>query len=259
VGAWCFFDHAGPVVAPGGGAGIGPHPHIGLQTVTWVLAGELLHRDSLGNEQPIRPGELNLMTAGRGIVHAEEHRSAGPVHLAQLWVAQPEATRNGPPAFEHHGQLPRLDLGRGCTATVLIGDVGKARSNARRDTDHVGVDLELRSDVELPAVRTFEYGIVPLQGAVEVDGRVAGPGHWVYLGADRDEIRLLASSARAILLGGAPFEEPILMWWNYVARTRDEISVAHQDWTSRSDRFAVPGSSLAPIDVAGPPWAVPSR
>ena len=255
VGAWCFFDHAGPVDTPAGGAGIGPHPHIGLQTVTWVLAGELLHRDSLGSEQPIRPGELNLMTAGRGIVHAEEHPVGGPVHLAQLWVAQPEATRNGPPAFEHHAELPRLDLRDGSTATILVGEVGGARSDARRDTDHVGVDLELRSGVELPAERMFEYGVVPLDGTVEVEGQAAGPGHLIYLGLGRDEIRLRTPQpARALLVGGTPFPEPILMWWNYVARTREEISAAHGDWTSRRERFAVPLSSLAPIDVAGPPW-----
>jgi redox-sensitive bicupin YhaK (pirin superfamily) len=256
VGAWCFFDHAGPVSSRGAGAGIGPHPHIGLQTVTWVIEGELLHRDSLGSEQPIRPGELNLMTAGRGIVHAEEHPTAGPVHLAQLWVAQPEATRNGAPAFEHHGELPRLDLGDGSIATVLVGQVGDARSDARRDTEHVGVDLLLRSDVELPAERSFEYAIVPLQGGVEVEGRTAEPGHLVYLGPGRSEIRMRGrDSTRAVLVGGVPFEEPILMWWNYVARTRQEISAAHQDWTSRDERFIVPPSSLAAIDVGGPPWA----
>ncbi|HEX6393802.1 MAG TPA: pirin family protein [Acidimicrobiales bacterium] len=256
VGAWCFFDHAGPVDAASGESGIGPHPHIGLQTVTWVLAGELVHRDSLGSEQPIRPGELNLMTAGRGIVHAEEHPVGGPVHIAQLWVAQPEATRNAPPEFEHHGELPRLDLGGGSTATVLVGEVGGARSSARRDSDHVGVDLELSSDVELPAERSFEYAVVPLEGVVQVEGRVAEPGHLVYLGLGRDEIRLRTPDrARAVLVGGVPFEEPILMWWNYVARTREEISAAHQEWTSRSERFTVPTSSLAPIDVDGPPWA----
>jgi redox-sensitive bicupin YhaK (pirin superfamily) len=256
VGAWCFLDHAGPVDAGSGRAGIGPHPHIGLQTVTWVLAGELVHRDSLGSEQPIRPGELNLMTAGRGIVHAEEHPNAGAVHLAQLWVAQPEATRHGPPGFEHHAELPRLDLGAGSTAIVLVGDVGDARSDARRDTDHIGVHLELRSDVELPASPAYEYAVVPLEGVVEVEGRVAEPGHLVYLGPGRDEIRMKARpSATALLVGGVPFPEPILMWWNYVARSREEISAAHHQWTSRDDRFALPASSLSPIDVGDPPWA----
>jgi redox-sensitive bicupin YhaK (pirin superfamily) len=141
-------------------------------------------------------------------------------------------------------------------ATVLVGVVGEARSSARRDTDHVGVDLGLRSNVKLPSDPSFEYGIVPLEGAVEVDGHVAGPGRWVYLGPGRDEIRLrIADPARAVLVGGVPFEEPVLMWWNYVARTRGEISAAHQDWTSRSDRFTVPSSSLAAIDVGGPPWS----
>jgi redox-sensitive bicupin YhaK (pirin superfamily) len=255
VGAWCFFDHAGPVEARSGETGIGPHPHIGLQTVTWVLAGEMVHRDSLGSEQLIRPGELNLMTAGRGIVHAEEHPNAGRVHLAQMWVAQPAATRDGPAAFEHHPELPHLDLGDGSTAAVLVGEVGGARSDARRDTDHVGVDLELHSAVELPASPLFEYALVPLEGVVEVEGRVAGPGRLLYLGQGRDEIRVRShGSARVMLIGGVPFEESILMWWNYVARTRDEISAAHREWTSRTERFAVPASSLAPIDVPGPPW-----
>lgn len=259
VGAWCFFDHAGPIVASSGEAGIGPHPHIGLQTVTWVLAGELFHRDSLGSEQPIRPRELNLMTAGHGIVHAEENPSAGPVHLAQLWVAQPESTRTGPAAFEHHAELPRLDLGRGSAATALVGEIGAARSIARRDTDHVGADLELRSNVELPARRSFEYGLVPLEGAVEVEGKLAEPGRWVYLGPGRDGIRLrTAAPARAVVVGGVPFQEPILMWWNYVGRTREEITTAHRDWTARSERFTVPSSRLAPIDVAGPPWPPPA-
>lgn len=256
VGPWCFFDHAGPVDAGTGEAGVGPHPHIGLQTVTWVLAGELLHRDSLGSEQPVRPGELNLMTAGRGIAHAEEHTKAGRLHLAQLWVAQPEATRNGDPAFEHHAELPVLELGGGSDATVLVGRVGDAHSAARRDTDHVGIDIVLRSNVELPAEPSFEYGIVPLEGRLEVEGQVAATGRWAYLGPGRDEIRLrVAEPARAVLVGGVPFDEPILMWWNYVARTREEISAAHRDWTSRTPRFAVPPSSLAPMDVGGPPWA----
>jgi redox-sensitive bicupin YhaK (pirin superfamily) len=259
IGAWCFFDHAGPVHTRRGGAGIGPHPHIGLQTVTWLLAGELLHKDSLGNEQPIRPGELNLMTAGHGIVHAEEHPTAGSVHLAQLWLAQPEATRNGPSAFEHHGELPHVDLGQGSTATVLVGEVGPARSPARRDTDHVGVDLELRSTVELPARASYEYGLVPLEGTVEAEGHMAEPGQLLYLGPGREDIHLRTRrSARALLVGGVPSEEPILMWWNYVARTRQEIAAAHHDWASRNRRFSVPPSSLAPIDVGGPPWGPPS-
>jgi redox-sensitive bicupin YhaK (pirin superfamily) len=257
VGAWCFFDHGGPLEAPAGVGGIGPHPHIGLQTVTWMIAGELLHRDSLGTEQPIRPGQLNLMTAGDGIVHAEEHTSAGRVELAQLWIAQPAATRHGPGDFEHHAELPEVDLGGG-TATVLVGSLGDAASPARRDSDHVGVELLVRSQVVVPADRGYEYVVVPMDAAVEVDGRLVEPTRLLYLGPGRDEIEIAvraAEPARTILLGGVPFEEPILMWWNYVARTREEITLAHADWTQRRDRFKIPASRLGPIDVAPPPWA----
>lgn len=254
VGAWCFFDHGGPVEAPGGALGIGPHPHIGLQTVTWVLAGELVHRDGLGSEQPIRPGELNLMTAGHGVVHAEEHRSPGPLHVVQLWVAQPDATREGSPAFEHFGVLPQLDLGGG-SATVLVGAIGGARSPARRDTDHVGAEIAVRSECVVPVDRRYEHVVVPLDAAMEVAGKPVTPDQAAYLAPERDEILLrTAAPGRAILLGGVPFEERVLMWWNYVARTREEITAAHHDWTARRPRFALPASVLDPIDAASPPW-----
>jgi quercetin 2,3-dioxygenase len=273
VGAWCFLDHAPPAeraeraghAEPGGG--IGPHPHIGLQTVTWVLSGEMLHRDSLGSEQVIRPGELNLMTAGHGIVHAEERLGTTPVHIAQLWVAQPAATRNGESAFEHHGELPRVELDSGDgagaragadVATVLVGDLAGGRSPARRDTDHFGADIELRSQATIPLRRDHEHVLVPLMGAVELEGRRVASPQLVYLTPGRDEIHLRAPDpARLLLLGGVPFEEPILMWWNYVARTRDEITAAHAEWTARNERFGVPPSPLSPIDVDPPPWAQP--
>ncbi|MCU1367276.1 MAG: putative MarR-family transcriptional regulator, partial [Ilumatobacteraceae bacterium] len=146
MGAWCFVDHMGPADVPiGVGSDVGPHPHIGLQTVTWLLEGEALHRDSLGSEQLIRPGELNLMTAGHGIAHAEEGLGArsGRAHGVQLWVAQPDATRNGAPAFEHHDDLPRVEMANG-EGSVLVGAFGGAASRARRDTDHFGIDLALR-------------------------------------------------------------------------------------------------------------------
>lgn len=254
VGAWCFLDHAPPVEHAAPGRGIGPHPHIGLQTVTWVLSGEMLHRDSLGSEQLIRPGELNLMTAGHGIVHAEERLGTAPVHIAQLWVAQPSATRDREPAFEHREDLPRVELGDS-VATVLVGDLAGGRSPARRDTDHVGADIELRSQATIPLRRDHEHALVPLVGAIELEGRPLAPAQLAYLAPGRDEVELQApEEARLLLLGGVPFEERILMWWNYVARTRDEITAAHAEWTSRSDRFTVPPSPLAPIDVGPPPW-----
>lgn len=254
VGAWCFLDHAGPVGVSAAGPGIGPHPHIGLQTVTWLLSGEILHRDSLGSEQTIRPGELNLMTAGHGVVHAEEHVGSSPIHLAQLWVAQPSETRDAPPAFEHHPDLPHVDLGGG-TAVILVGALAGVHSPARRDTDHWGAEVEIWAASTVPLQPEHEHGVVVLDGVVEIDGRVLARSQVAYLAPGRDMVGLRPlPRARVLVLGGVPFPEPVVMWWNYVARDRDEISVAHAAWTARTDRFPVPHSKLGSVDVAPPPW-----
>lgn len=260
VGAWCFADHMGPVdVTEESGLNIGPHPHTGLQTVTWLVAGEVLHRDSLGSEQLIRPGQLNLMTAGHGVSHAEERtgRYRGEAHGIQLWVAQPERTRHGPPAFEHHRALPQASFGA-ADASVLVGDLGGTASPARRDTDHVGVDLVLRPGrAVLPAEPGYEYGLVVLTGAVRVDGIVLTPGHLGYLGTGRDELALSfddGSPARAVLLGGVPFESRVFMWWNFVARTREEVDVSYRDWQAGAERFGDTRSKLDRIGAPRPPW-----
>ncbi len=248
VGAWCFVDQIGPGrVGDGRGLDVGPHPHIGLQTVTWLLDGAVLHRDSLGSEQVIRPGQLNLMTAGHGVAHAEEtsgvHR--GRLHGVQLWVAQPSATRDGDPAFEHHAVLPRVEIGD-AVATVLVGG-----------TDHVGVDLDLRPGrAVVPLDPAFEHALVALDGAVTVGATRLTPGRLGYLGIGRDDVPLDADGpARVLLLGGTPFPEPLLMWWNYVARTRDEITAAHHDWSRATARFGPVASPLARLATPGPPWA----
>ena len=265
VGAWCFVDHMGPTeVTEAGMVGIGPHPHTGLQTVTWLTAGELLHRDTVGSEQTIRPGQLNLMTAGHGVAHAEEPTSyLGRVHGVQFWVAQPERTRHGAPAFEHHAELPQVDLG-GAVATVLVGSLAGASSPARRDTDHVGVDLRLRPGTTVvPLEPTYEHALVVLEGAVEVrggdgggdSGTVVEPGHLAYLGLDRDEVALaVRDDTSAVLVGGVPFESPVLMWWNFVARTHDEIDAAQREWNGRAARFGEIDSTLARIPAPTPPW-----
>jgi redox-sensitive bicupin YhaK (pirin superfamily) len=262
VGAWCFADHFGPAqVSDRRKPDIGPHPHMGLHTVTWLWAGQLLHRDSLGSEQLIRPGQLNLMTAGHGVAHAEESPDhyRGPIHGIQLWVAQPSATRAGPPAFEHHPALPRLDLDRG-QATILVGALADARSPARRDSDHVGVDLDLEpGTTPLPAVSEYEYALIVASGTVAAEGQRIVPGQLLYLGAGRDELILGATRpSRALLLGGVPFPEQLLMWWNFVARTRDEIDAAYDAWTADSGRFGQVNSGLPRIGVGRPPWR-PSR
>jgi redox-sensitive bicupin YhaK (pirin superfamily) len=258
VGAWCFVDHMGPAeVTEEHGVDIGPHPHMGLQTVTWLLDGEVLHRDSLGSEQLIRPGQLNLMTAGHGVAHAEEATGSyrGPIHGVQLWVAQPSSTRDGEAAFEHHAELPKVELGSS-TATVLVGELGGAVSPARRDTRHVGADLDLASgQTTLPLEATYEHALVVFDGEVQIDGRAVTPGHLAYLGSARDELGLTVSApARALLIGGEPFEERLLMWWNFVARTREEVSAARDDWMAGDDRFGAVTSRLDRIGVGKPPW-----
>ncbi len=257
VGSWCFVDHVGPVgVQPGVSFGIGPHPHMGLQTVTWLLAGELLHVDSLGSEQLIRPGQLNLMTAGHGVSHAEEDPArAEEVHVVQLWVAQPSATRDGPAAFEHHAELPGVELDH-AEAAVLVGAFGGVVSPARRDTEHMGVELTVRGPgTTVPLRPDYEHALVVLEGSVVVDGVTVEPGVLGYLGLGRDQCGLKVNgAARALLLGGVPFPEPILMWWNFVGRSREEMSEARQQWTADDGRFGHVRSSLERIEVGRPPW-----
>jgi redox-sensitive bicupin YhaK (pirin superfamily) len=251
IGAWCFLDHFGPT-APLDAVGmqIGPHPHIGLQTVTWLRQGEVLHTDSLGTEQVIRPGQLNLMTAGHGIAHAEVSTARDPAgtHGAQLWVALPPATRHGPPAFEHHAELPRLDLGA-ATATVLVGAVDGARSPARADTPLVGVELDLRPGAAtVPLDPRFEHGVVVLDGTVALAGHDLRPGRLAYVPAGRAELALRATEAAHVLVvGGVPEPEPILMWWNFVARTWDEVAAARADWEAVSDRYGEVRSTAARV------------
>ncbi len=261
VGAWCFADHMGPVADGGGvGTGIGPHPHIGLQTVTWLVEGEMVHHDSLGVEQVIRPGQLNLMTAGRGVAHAEEGTDAGdgrPKHGIQLWVAQPELTRHGDPAFEHHAELPQVVVDSG-EATVLVGEFAGVRSPARADTDHVGVELALRrGSTVVPVYPEHEHALVVLEGAVEVGDQTVAPGMLAYLGTRRAELALaMRDDARVILLGGTPFESPILMWWNFVARTEEEIEEARTAWQDHDeDRFPPVDALTDWIPAPGTPWS----
>ena len=257
VGAWCFADHMGPV-SDDTGPGIGPHPHVGLQTVTWLLAGELLHRDSLGSEVNIRPGQLNLMTAGAGIAHAEESTNREPhaMHGIQLWVAQPEATRHGSPAFEHHAELPQVDVGD-AVVTVLVGDFAGGSSTARRDTDHFGLDVQLaRGNAVLPLRVEHEHAVIVLDGVVRAGGQAIAPGNLAYLEPGREELAVETSApSRFMLLGGSPFESPILMSWNFVARTREEIELATKEWNARSDRFGDTGSSMSRIPAPPPSWA----
>jgi redox-sensitive bicupin YhaK (pirin superfamily) len=260
VGPWCFADHFGPVAAaaPGGGMQVGPHPHIGLQTVTWLVEGEVLHTDSLGSEQLIRPGQVNLMTAGRGVAHAEETPASyrGALHGIQLWIAQPDVTRYHEPAFAHHAELPVVEYGA-CRATVLIGDLAGVRSPARREVPILGLELAAGpdADVLLPVEAQFEHGLIVLAGAVALGGELAHPGVLAYLGRGRDELALgLRAGSRVLLLGGRPFTEDLLMWWNFVARARGEIEQARAEWERGTPRFGTVTSGLPRIPAPRPSW-----
>ncbi len=257
VGAWCFADHMGPAdVTENSGLDVGPHPHIGLQTVTWLIDGQVLHRDSLGSEQVIKPGQLNLMTSGGAVSHAEEATGQyrGTLEGIQLWVALPEGTRHGTAAFEHHAELPQGEL-EGAVVTALVGDFGNLVSPARHDTPLVGADLNLHGSATVPLRPEWEYAVVVMEGALGLDGQSLAPGKLGYLGQGRDELRLdVREPSRAVLLGGKPFEEPIVMWWNFVARDRAEIDAAYASWATQDDRFGKVRSTLPLIPAKAPYW-----
>jgi quercetin 2,3-dioxygenase len=248
IGAWCFVDHFGPLDVRGRpGMQVPPHPHIGLQTVTWLLDGEVMHRDSLGNQQLIRPGQLNLMTAGRGIAHSEESpREHGPsLHGLQLWIALPQGSSRADPSFDHLPELPVVE-NTGMRLTVLLGEIFGAQSPARTHSDLVGIDVEVRAGHDaqpLPLRADFEYGAVALTGAATVDGIALRPGTLLYLGAGRESVIVGAGEpARILLLGGAPTGEPLYMWWNFVAHTAEEIVQASADWGAGRRFGEVPGA-----------------
>ena len=245
VGAWCFLDAYGPHDLTGTrGMRIGPHPHTGLQTVSWLISGEILHTDSVGSRQEIRPGQLNLMTAGRGIAHAEQtpDRHSGLLQGVQLWVVLPGSDRDVPPAFDHHADLPVVANG-GLSATVLMGTLAGATSPARCYTPLVGAEVTLSGDASLELRTDFEYAVLVLDGAPTVNGVNLKPGPLLYLGDGRSSVSFGTDGpARVLLLGGEPFGEKIVMWWNFVARDHDEIVESRHDWAESMNtggRFGV--------------------
>ncbi|MFD7614962.1 pirin family protein [Streptomyces sp. NPDC059828] len=235
VGAWCFVDHYGPDdIADQPGMQVPPHPHTGLQTVSWLHDGEVLHRDSLGSLQTIRPRELGLMTSGRAISHSEEspRPHARLLHGAQLWVALPGTHRHVEPHFEHHPELPRITA-PGLTATLILGELDGATSPGTTYTPITGADLSLTHGTEtsVPLDPDFEYAVLSMSGEAHVDGVPMLPGSMLYLGCGRRELPLRAESdAGLMLLGGEPFEEEVIMWWNFIGRTHEDIVQAREEW-----------------------------
>lgn len=236
VGPWCFLDSFGPLAfSSGKPMDVAPHPHVGLQTVSWLFDGEVQHKDSLGREGLATPGVLNLMTAGRGIAHSEETPPANPGRLwgVQLWVALPDASRETAPSFEQHRDLPVAELDGG-RATLILGELAGCRSPARAFSPVFGAEVVGRAESRLvvPLLPGFEHALLPLAGDGRLDGQALSAETLYYLGCGRRELPLASGPRpfRALLLGGAPFGETVLMWWNFVARTTEEIVAAREDW-----------------------------
>lgn len=243
VGHWCFLDHMGPARFdhPDDGLHVGAHPHIGLQTFTWMIEGELLHRDSLGNEQVISAGQVNLMTAGHGISHTEDSVGAGRVaHGAQLWIALPEDRQDIAPAFSHHPRLPNWVEGD-CRVTLMAGACGEAVSPVPLHSPLVGLDVTSGAQggtVHLPLRRDFEYALMVLRGRASVGEVAIEAEQFVYWPPGEAALALgMAPGSQVIVLGGVPLERPLTIWWNFVAFDRERIRQAWHDWEGYSERF----------------------
>jgi redox-sensitive bicupin YhaK (pirin superfamily) len=235
IGPWCFLDRFGPLsFETGTPMDVAPHPHIGLQTVSWLIDGEVLHDDSLRQEALLRPGGVNVMTSGRAIAHAERtpRENSGRLNGVQLWAALPDAHRHDPPSFQHLAEVPALGAPGG-VARVFSGALGPVASPARHYSGIVGADLEVHAagSFVVPLHPEHEHGLLLLAGEGAMEGRPLEPGVLYYLGTRRPELAVSsARGARLLLVGGRPFGETVLMWWNFVARTPEEIREARDDW-----------------------------
>ena len=251
IGAFCFVDHYGPAPVTGPDAHpmvVPPHPHCGLQTVSWLLAGDVEHRDSVGSVQRITPGELNLMTAGEGIAHSEYSVGSGDLHGLQLWVALPDAARHQPPHFEHHSDLPEINLD-GIAMRVVMGEVAGQKSPAALYSPLVCAELRIASgSSEFPLDPAFEHGLLLASGDLAVDGVPVQRSALYYLPEGTPACRLSSEAgATVLLIGGEPFGEQLLMWWNFVGRTHDEIVQAREDWTGGVRFGAVVADARPPL------------
>jgi redox-sensitive bicupin YhaK (pirin superfamily) len=260
IGAWCFVDHYGPdEVGASGGMVVPPHPHTGLQTVSWLFTGEIEHRDSAGHHAMVRPGQLNLMTAGRGISHSEYSTPGTTVlHGAQLWLALPDGDRQVEPTFEHYAPDPVA--GAGWEARVFIGSLLGADSPVRTYSPLLGAEitLETGTTLEVPVDPGFELGVLLDTGEVSVDGKPLAPHDLGFIEPGSRTISLDArADSRLLLLGGPPFGERIVMWWNFIGREHEEVVGYRAEWEALlaeggNDRFA-----LVADDPEGPLHAPP--
>jgi redox-sensitive bicupin YhaK (pirin superfamily) len=258
IGPWCFLDRFGPLsFSDDKPMDVAPHPHTGLQTVTWLIDGEVLHDDSLGSEATARPGGVNVMTSGRGIAHAEQtpRRNSGQLNGAQLWVALPDRHRFVDPSFDGIERVPVIESPEGIVQ-VFAGSLGDVTSPGRHFSELVGVDLQVHPGAELGVdLRVdFEHAVLVLDGECAVDGETLQPRTLYYLGMTRRDASFSSrQGGRVMLIGGPPFTERILMWWNFVARTPEEIAQFRDDWEARRRFGEVPsyqGGRLAAPELA---------
>jgi len=235
VGPWCFLDRFGPLsFTDAKPMDVAPHPHIGLQTVSWLLQGEIVHKDSLGSEALLCPGGVNVMTSGGAIAHSEETppKNSGLLNGVQLWVALPDADRHGPASFQHVDEVPMLEQ-NGSTVSVFAGSMLGSSSAAQHFSPILGLDIALQRNVRLalPLDPSFEHAVLLLTGDAKIDDQPIDTMNLWYLGTNRFSVTFESSNgARVLLIGGPPFPEQILMWWNFVARTPEEIAEARSDW-----------------------------
>lgn len=254
IGAWCFVDHYGPASVR---MDVPPHPHTGLQTVSWLFSGEVQHRDSAGVHARVRPGELNLMTAGAGICHSEVSVDSAVLHGAQLWVALPDAARDTGRDFAHYRPEPVALAG--ARVRVFLGELVASRSPVTTFTPLVGaqIDLDAHAVVELEVDPAFEHGVLCDQGAVQMCEAGLGVAQLGYQGPGHRVLPLRnlgERPARVLLLGGAPFGEQLVMWWNFLGRSHDEIVEYRRQWEDSDDRFGAVQGYRGSVDrLPAPP------
>jgi redox-sensitive bicupin YhaK (pirin superfamily) len=257
IGPWCFLDRFGPLTfSAGTPMDVAPHPHMGLQTVTWLLDGEVVHDDSLQQEAVLRPGGVNVMTSGDAIAHAERTPdvNTGRLNGVQLWTALPERHRRGSASFQHLPGVPVVEFPGGI-ARVFSGTLGPSTSPAVHFSPLVGADLQIHrgETLAIPVHRAHEHALLLLTGDATLHGQTLQSDTLYYLGTQREEIAITsAAGSRVLLIGGMPFGETILMWWNFVARTPEEIRQAREDWEAHrrfGDVPAYKGPRLAAPDL----------
>ena len=239
IGAWCFIDRFGPT-AQEDAMSVAAHPHVGLQTVSWLFEGKVEHRDSLGSIQMIHPGELNIMTAGRGIAHSElSAPDAKIMHGIQLWSVIPNTFRNTAPIFDHYSDLPVIKK-KGLKVRLFVGEFMGEESEARTFSPLIGAEINLAagSSYQLPLRKDFEYGVLLVAGDIAIDAEEVPLTNLYYSAAGKSTLQIsTVAGAKFVLLGGTPFLEEIVMWWNFIGRSHDEIVEMRENWNGAGVGF----------------------